>query len=98
MGRVAKILLSIVPIAVALWGLYAIVAQVTYAPGGRRRRRPGRWVYGAEAVRLGILWIVIASYIAAELWAPEGMITRPVRVLMGLALFAIAVFLFVAIP
>lgn len=77
-----------VPLAIAVWGLYGILGQTTYRPSSYRswHHWQGGWVHGAEAVRLGILWVVVAGYAAAEFWLPERIMKRPVRVMMGIAL------------
>jgi hypothetical protein len=91
MKRFFNTLFVVMVLAVAVWGFYAIVAQETYRPGTLRTRHiaPSGWVHGAEAVRLGIMWIVVSGYMAAEFWLPDRIMTRPVRVMMGVALVAL---------
>lgn len=98
MKRFFNVVFAVIVLGLAGWGLYSILAEVSYLPGSYRHHRPGGWVYGGEAVRLGIMWIVVSGYMAAEFWLPEGMITRPVRVVMGVLLAAIIALLFILIP
>jgi hypothetical protein len=68
-------------------------------PSGKlEAKQTGRMGFRRRGVRLGIMWMVVAGYLAAEFWLPEGMITRSVRFVMGLLLAGIVALLFILIP
>ena len=95
MKRFFNTLFVVMVLGVAAWGIYAIAAQETFRPTTLRSRHihPAGWVYGPEAVRLGIMWIVVSAFMAAEFWLPERIMTRPMRIVMGLVLVALVAWL-----